>query len=113
MATAAALPFETAIMAQVTAPEIAATAKRTANDVTVTTTNAEMMPIATDIAADRVANEWFVADVVNANDDAETATVWTNIQNTMEKFTVVFDGVRTTDTAVTDVTDGVLNLEVR
>ena len=38
---------------------------------------------------------WYRADVANADGD-QTATVYTNIENTMEKFNVVHVAVKTT-----------------
>ena len=72
------------------------TATRETNDVTVTVKGGaddnNVMEIAKGDAAD-VGNGWFRADAADDDahdDDVQTATVFTNIENPMEKFTVVY-----------------------
>ena len=82
--TAAAMPYDMAIRAPATTPVISATAARTGDDVTVEVT--------TDVAegdASDAGNGWYRADVENEDDSAETATVYTDIENTMMLFSAV------------------------
>jgi hypothetical protein len=100
--TEAALPYDKAIRTPATTPVISAMAARTGDDVTV-----EVTDVAEGDASD-AGNGWYRADVENEDDSAETATVYTNIENTM----MLFSAVHTSDTASISVTtDGVLTLE--
>ena len=100
--TAAASPYDKAIRTPATTPAISATAARTGDDVTV--------KVLTDVAegdASDAGNGWYRADVENEDDSAETATVYTNIENTR----MLFSAVHTSDTdSISGATDGVLTL---
>ena len=64
--------------------------------------------IGKDVTATSVGNGWFKADIVKADDSNQTATVYTNIQDTMEKFTDVHTAADSA--AISTVTNGVLTL---
>ena len=90
MTTAATTLFDAKIMTQSTTPAVfVVKATRETDDVMVTVKGgaiaADAMDIAEGAAAD-LGNGWFRADVAD-DDDVQTATVFTNIENTMEKFT--------------------------
>ena len=89
--TASAMPYAMAIMMQADGPAgLDASAKRTGNEVTVTVTGG--VPDTTVIAngsASDAGHGWYKADVANEEDSTETATVYTNIENTMKKFNAV------------------------
>ena len=94
--TAAAMPYAMAIMTQADGPAgLDASAKRTGNVVTVTVRGGD--PDTTVIAkgsASDAGHGWYKADVANEEDSTETATVYTNIENTMMKFNAVHHGDR-------------------
>ena len=93
--TADASPYDKAIRTPATTPAISATAARTGDDVTV-----EVFTDGAEGDASDAGNGWYRADVENEDDSAETATVYTNIENTIMLFSVVH----------TSATDGVLTL---
>jgi hypothetical protein len=101
--TEAALPYDKAIRTPATTPVISAMAARTGDDVTVEVTE----DVAEGDASD-AGNGWYRADVENEDDSAETATVYTNIENTMMLFSVVNTAVRVSIDSVADT--GVLTL---
>ena len=105
--TADAMPYAMAIMMQATAPEeLAASAKRTDNEVEVSVTSdpGEML-IAKVITSDED-DGWYRANVANEDGD-QTATVYTNIENTMAKFNAVHND----DADYITVANGVLALD--
>ena len=102
--TEAALPYDKAIRTPATTPVISAMAARTGDDVTVEVTE----DVAEGDASD-AGNGWYRADVENEDDSAETATVYTNIENTMMLFSVVNTADRDSIDSVADT--GVLTLE--
>ena len=100
--TAAASPYDKAIRTPATTPEISAMAARTGDDVTV-----EVLTGVAEGDASDAGNGWYRADVENEDDSAETATVYTNIENTM----MLFSAVHTSGTdSISGATDGVLTL---
>ena len=113
--TAAALPFEAEIkgIAMAMAPiDLAAMATRKTDDVAVTVTEGDpATTIAKGDAAD-IGNGWYRADVANTDGDV-TATVFTNIENTMETFVAEHGGNRTGVYTVSDITGevGVITLD--
>ena len=86
MMTAAAMPYDMAIRMPATMPEISATAARTGDDVTV-----DVLPEGDEDEDDvsDVGAGWYRVDVENEDDSDETATVYTDIENTMMLFSVV------------------------
>ena len=108
--TAAAMPYAMAIMTQATTPAgLAATATRTGDAVTVSVSSDPNSTLIAKGPASDAGHGWYKANVANEDDSNETATVYTNIENTMMKFDVVHLG--STD-AIDSVADtGVLNLD--
>ena len=105
MTTAAAMPYAMAIMTPATEPaDLVAAAERKDDAVTVTVSDATGL-IAEDTTSDTV-HGWYRADVANEDGD-QTATVYTNIENTMAKFNAVHHN----DVAYIAVANGVLTLE--
>ena len=108
--TAADMPYAMAIqkveMDIVAGMGGGATAKRTGNTVTVTairgadTADAmDDVTIAKDQRAGGPSNGWYKAELTNTDDSLQTATVYTDIEDTMEKFTVFHgDGMQGVDT---------------
>ena len=110
MTTAAAMPYAMAIMKQATEPMVlVAEAERTDDAVKVTVSGGAMATDAEEIAEGTTSDTvhgWYRADVANEDGD-QTATVYTNIENTMAKFNVVHH----TDVAYIAVANGVLTLD--
>ncbi len=108
--TESAMPYAAAIKGvgeRAAAPitSITATAKRTGDAVTVDTT--ADMDEAKGSASD-VGGGWYKADVANEDDSKKTATVYTNIEDTMDKFSNVHNP--TDNAGIDTVTNGVLEL---
>ena len=111
MTTAAAMPYAMAIrdIEDATVPAVLeATATRTGNAVEVSVfggaTGDDTALIAKGPASD-AGHGWYRANVANEDGD-QTATVYTNIENTMAKFNMVHDN----DAQYIDVANGVLTL---
>ncbi len=107
--TAAAMPYAMAIMTQATTPTgLAASATRTGDAVTVSVTSGVDNTLIAKGSASDAGHGWYKANVANEDDSNKTATVYTNIENTMEKFNAVHLG--TTDAIDSVAETGVLNL---
>ena len=110
--TASAMPYAMAIMTQATTPAgLAASATRKADAVTVSVSSGSG-PDSTLIAkgsASDAGHGWYKANVANEDDSNETATVYTNIENTMMKFNAVH--LASTDAIDSVANTGVLTLE--
>ena len=107
MMTAAAMPYDMAIRMPVIMPEISATAARTGDDVTV-----DVLPGGDEDEDDvsDVGAGWYRVDVENEDDSDETATVYTDIENTMMLFSVVNTALK--NSIIDSVAEtGVLTLE--
>ena len=111
MTAEAAEPWETAIKTPSTAMAMLdATAERTADDVMVTAVGGDPVMDLAEGAAISIDNEWYRAVVADADDAMKTATVFTNIENTTDKFTNVH--IADDNAAIDTVADtGVLNLD--
>ena len=84
--TASAMPYAMAIMKQAPAPAgLAASAKRTDNEVEVSVTSDPDKMLIAKVITSVEDDGWYRANVVNEDGD-QTATVYTNIENTMMKF---------------------------
>jgi len=116
--TAAAMPYAMAIMTQdaTTSMAAGATAKRRGSAVTVTAFmagadntlgNEDDVEIAKDAAASSIGNGWFKASDVRDGDTGPMATVYTDIEDTMMKFSEVHNAASDQVTSVgATVTDG-------
>ena len=119
--TAEATPFDAKIKEQSTddAPAFfVVKATRKTDDVTVTVEGGAAMDATTVIAEGAAAdlrNGWFRADVTDADvaddDDLQTVTVFTNIENPTKKFTVVHSSVLNAAISSVNNNTGVLELE--
>ncbi len=105
--TAAAMPYAMAIMMQPDTPEVLdATATRTGNAVMVSAFRGTTPALIAKGSASDAGQGWYRANVANEDGD-QTAIVYTNIENTMEKFNVEHDG---TDNSISVSDVGVLTL---
>ncbi len=87
--------------------ELDAMAERTRNDVEVTVSYTNRTGDIEGSASD-VGNGWYRGNVANEDDGKETVTVYTNIENTMDKFSDIHGG----NASWLDVTNGVLTFTV-
>ena len=110
MTTAAATPFDAKITTAPTMLGFVVTATLEMDDVMVTVRGGDMdADIDAEGAAADLGNGWFRADIAD-DDDVQTATVFTNIENTMEKFTIVH--TVEDNEAISSIDNGVLGLQV-
>ena len=116
--TEAAMPFAGAIKDQNTEMDDGdhngyATASHDGTDVKVTVTRGSAADndvtdtIAMDVVAGGPRNGWYRAEAENEDDSGLTATVLTNVEDTMDKFSNVYNA---TSDAITGVNNGVLGL---
>ena len=108
MTTVAAMPYAMAIMTQATEPmALAASATRTDNAVEVSVSSGDPAVLIAKGSGSDAGHGWYRANVANEDGD-QTATVYTNIENTMEKFDAVHVVAKP---YIGAVADGVLELE--
>ena len=108
--TASAMPYAMAILKQAPAPAgLAASAKRTDNEVEVSVTSDPDKMLIAKVITSVEDDGWYRANVVNEDGD-QTATVYTNIENTMMKFNDVHTSILNSAITAVGATTGILTL---